>query len=220
MTRATVQDLVKTARNIYCDGPFVRRTFQRLRCYICPFEELIDRVPVDSRLLDVGCGAGLFLALLASAGRLQSGLGCDVSQPALDQAARMRERLPEKVARQLSFVQFDPGNPLPDGLFDVVSMIDVMHHIPSFDQHAALAQAIERVRPGGLFLYKDMARRPFWRAGANRLHDLLVSKEWIHYCPIESVERWAGENHAELIESASYYRYWYHHEMRVFRRRT
>ena len=32
-----------------------------------------------------------------------------------------------------------------------------------------------------------MAERPRWRALANRLHDLVMARQWIHYLPIERV---------------------------------
>jgi hypothetical protein len=47
------------------------------------------------------------------------------------------------------------------------------------------------VKQGGMLLYKDMGRRPLWRAWANRLHDLLMVKEWIHYARLEDVVHWA-----------------------------
>jgi hypothetical protein len=64
----------------------------------------------------------------------------------------------------------------------------VLHHIPPRDQEKAVLDVWTRVRPGGIFLYKDMASKPFWCGWMNRLHDLASAKEWIHYCPISRVE--------------------------------
>jgi hypothetical protein len=52
---------------------------QALRPLICPFDELLDLVPIGARMLDAGCGAGLFLGLLADAGRLGEGYGFDTA---------------------------------------------------------------------------------------------------------------------------------------------
>src|SRR6266576_3469231 len=74
-----------------------------------------------------------------------------------------------------------------------VSMIDVMHHVPPSFQKEFLLTACRHVRPSGLLIYKDMCRRPRWRAAANRLHDLVLARQWINYLPISQVELWAGE---------------------------
>src|SRR5687767_5250391 len=68
---------------------------QRFRPYICPFEELLPIVPTGSSVLDVGCGAGLFLGLLAVEGKIRSGVGFDSAASAIRIAQRMRQRAAE-----------------------------------------------------------------------------------------------------------------------------
>ena len=52
--------------------------------------------------------------------------------------------------------------------------------------------ACDRVRLGGLLIYKDTASAPAWAAWVNRLHDLVLARQWIHYAPIADVEAIAG----------------------------
>ncbi len=85
-----------TAKTLYADAGFTIRTMQSLRPFICPFDALVDVVPQGSRLLDIGCGAGLFLALLAHTGRLAEGIGYDIDAKSLDVARRMHARLEER----------------------------------------------------------------------------------------------------------------------------
>jgi 2-polyprenyl-3-methyl-5-hydroxy-6-metoxy-1,4-benzoquinol methylase len=82
---------------------------------------------------------------------------------------------------QLPEPRRDADSAWPPGTFDVVSLIDVIHHIQSKDQTTVLVNAIEHVADGGILLYKDMASRPLWRAWANRLHDLISAGDWINY---------------------------------------
>jgi len=165
-------------------------------------------------VLDVGCGAGLFLGLLASCGRGIRGVGFDVSPGAIATAKQMAERF----NGQLQFHRLDVDEPWPRETFDVVSIIDVTHHVPPARQRRMIATAASHVAPGGVLLYKDMCRRPRWRAAANRLHDLLLARQWIHYLPVESVEHWAAEEGLGLEHEERIDMLWYGHELRVFRR--
>ena len=118
----------------------------------------------------------------------------------------------------LRFLRIDLTEPWPSGLFRVVSMIDVLHHVDRSQQKALFQKVAERVKPGGLFLYKDMANGPFLPAAMNRLHDLVLARQWISYVPIAEADRWAEEmglvrEHAEEIS-----RLWYRHELRLYRK--
>jgi 2-polyprenyl-3-methyl-5-hydroxy-6-metoxy-1,4-benzoquinol methylase len=207
-------EIALLARKLFPDSSF-GSILQRLRPYICPFHELVRQVPAGSRVLDIGCGSGLFLGLLSSGGRIQSGLGFDASRSAISLAARMAERLP---GTAISFRQIDVSEAWPDGTFDVVSLIDVMHHIPSTEREHALRLISDRVRPGGIFLYKDMVDQPIWRALANQAHDLVIARQLIKYEPVERVEDLCKTLGLEMIVQMNFNMLWYGHELRVFRR--
>ena len=62
--------MLSTARRAYVEGPWLLRVIQRHQLRLNCFGGLLDKVPQDSTVLDVGCGGGLFLVLLGSQGRL------------------------------------------------------------------------------------------------------------------------------------------------------
>jgi 2-polyprenyl-3-methyl-5-hydroxy-6-metoxy-1,4-benzoquinol methylase len=163
--------------------------------------------------LDVGCGSGLFLGLLRYFGYDVNGLGFDSSRPAIQCAQAMARRHGGGAIR---FQRVPAGDPWPAGAFDVVSLIDVMHHIPPAYQESAFRAAHERVAPGGILLYKDMSDRPLHLATANRLHDLVIAREWIHYVPIATVDRWATSLGMTIEHPSSHRLLWYQHDLRVF----
>lgn len=215
----SAHELSKTASALFIDGSLVLRLMQRYRPHICPFEQFISIVPTDSDVLDVGCGGGLFLGLLAAYGRVSTGVGFDSSVTAIEVAKKMALRATQYLGSpSLEFQHRDAADGMPSGQFDVVSIIDVMHHVPPTAQRAVFMTAAERLRPAGLLIYKDMVRRPLWRALANRIHDLLLARQWINYCPIEHVSQWANEIGLELVEARRFNRLWYGHELRIFRR--
>jgi len=207
------------ARNLFADCPWLLRRVQLGRLSICPFEKLTAQVKEGATVLDIGCGRGLFLALLAGAGRRIRGVGVDMSEHAVSTARIMAQLIREK---KLGEIQIHCANheSLPEGLFDVVSVIDVLHHVPVSQQRAFLTAAANCVAPGGLLLYKDMVLTPSWRVLANRFHDFLVAREIIHEMPLATVVAWASAQGLECLGTELVNRYWYGHEIAVFRRRV
>jgi len=88
------------------------------------------------RILDVGCGTGANLEMLAQFGRAE---GVDVSEDAL---AFCR-------ARSLSQVKLGAAEqlPYPDASFDLVTALDVVEHLD--DDLAGLSEMRRVLRPGG-----------------------------------------------------------------------
>jgi cyclopropane fatty-acyl-phospholipid synthase-like methyltransferase len=214
-------DLTGLTRQFYADGNWLMRKKMHYRIHICPFERLLTHVQPGSAILDVGCGAGLFLALVAGSVSNVTGIGFDTSTPAIKTARRMAEQVRAAGIRaELDFKRLDAADPWPSGQFDLVSLIDVVHHISPSHHCGLLSQAARSLKPGGHLLYKDMADRPFFHAGMNRLHDLVFARQWINYAPISSVEQWARESGLELTHSENLTRMWYQHELRVFRKRA
>lgn len=211
--------LAQRIRSVYADSPLLARIEQSLRPSICPFDLVVNAVPRGARVLDVGCGSGLLLALLALAGRRIIGVGFDTDRNAIGCARMMVQHLAD-TGSMLSFERRDATAPWPRESFDVVCMVDLLHHVPVRAQEAVFAQAVDAIQPGGLVVYKDMCRRPRWRAAANQLHDLALARQWIHHVPVERVERWASNRGLTLEAHAFATRLWYGHDLRVFRRPT
>ncbi|MBK5290827.1 MAG: class I SAM-dependent methyltransferase [Acidobacteriia bacterium] len=88
-------------------------------------------------VLDVGCGGGLFLRMLAERGHPV--LGLDFSLGAA--AVAWRQNQVPSVCASLSHA------PLPDGLFDVITMFHVLEHL--FDPVAYLEAAHGLLAPRG-----------------------------------------------------------------------
>ncbi len=214
----TVTQVAGLARELYRDAKPGIKYKQGYRPYICPFHLLVDYVPRGASVLDVGCGAGLFILLIARLGRIRSAVGFDADHVAIhaaqDAATKLFDRAP------IHFEQRSAHDRWPEGQFDVVSIIDVMHHVPPEKQPDLIAAAAEHLNEGGLLVYKDMASRPLWRAWANRLHDLASVQEWIHYAELDDVINWARDAGLRLDHREAASMLWYRHEWCLFRRTT
>jgi SAM-dependent methyltransferase len=213
-------ELASLAWSIYKGAPVANRWLMTLRPYISPFDRLIECVPEECSVLDVGCGAGLFLGLLAATGRRFRGVGFDASKDAIRAARAMAGRLKDLgFEADLQFEQVDVRAPWPEGPFQVVSIIDVMHHVPPPSRQSVLELARASLQPDGLLIYKDIGDRPRWRAIANCLHDLVMTREWVRYTPLQDVKLWAGNLGIEPIDVERINRMWYGHDLMLGRSR-
>ena len=214
MSERRVMDLRSSAKTLFDKVP--GSALQKLRPIICPFDTLVEEVPYGSHVLDVGCGSGLFLGLLVAGGRVKSAIGFDASRSAIARAQIMRRNLSSPGV--LEFQRRDVSDGWPEGLFDVISLIDVMHHVPKPYQPSLIQTAAKKLVPGGRLIYKDMVERPIWRASLNRLHDVLLAKDWIHYAPIADVLNWMRHAGLEPGDIRRINMYWYGHELVVAKR--
>lgn len=209
-------DVILQTRHLYRNSSPTLRTIQGLRPYICPFDSLVDWIPEQGTMLDVGCGAGLFLGLVGTMRPGIRGVGFDASRTAIAAAQGMAAaNFPDgRIRFQHSAVE----EPWPAGLYDVVSMIDVMHHVAPAEHQTAILNCYDKVAPGGLFLYKDMATSPAICAGWNRFHDIVMARQWIHYRAIGDVEQWLTAKGAQKVERSDKRLWLYMHELLVVRK--
>lgn len=207
------------AQTLYRDGPWLMCKSQQWRPYICPFERLVRYVRQRSRVLDIGCGAGLLLGLAAGLDLQFEGVGFDASESAIGLARGMADRAKSIFPKaRLSFELVREYEAWPKETFDVVFLIDVLHHVNAKSQHEFLRRALSRATRDGVFVYKDMCLHPWWKAQANRLHDLVIARQRIAYLPVERIEKWAEESGMKVLVREELSRLWYGHELRVFSR--
>jgi len=198
----------------YPTAGLLQRIMIRHRPDICPPWRFYEHIPQGASVLDVGCGMGSHLITLAALDRISSGHGVDVSSRAIDQAALAAKSYPRS---NLTFEVMRSIDSVPKNKFDVVIMIDVMHHVPKDRRESTFFGCVERVKSGGIFIYKDMADRPSFNAFANRMHDLVIAGEWVRYLPLETALEWGSAAGLQLVRRAEYKKLFYAHELLVFR---
>jgi 2-polyprenyl-3-methyl-5-hydroxy-6-metoxy-1,4-benzoquinol methylase len=103
---------------------------------------LLAEARPGERVLDLGCGAGRFLAALREAGA--EPVGVEIAEAALERA---RTNVPDADVRLL---EPDGTIPAAHGEFDLVWCSEVLEHIP--DVGAALFEVRRALKPGGRLL--------------------------------------------------------------------
>lgn len=129
--------------------------FSILRSKLLSVMDLL--LPDEGRILDIGCGFGLFAAYF---GQTQPGrriVGVDPNARRIAMAQRVCSSL------GLSGYEFLAGDardvPL-EGRFAGAYVLDVMHHIPAGDQRPLLARLRDLLAPRGVLVVKDITTEP------------------------------------------------------------
>jgi len=144
-----------------------------VRWWSAPLPRVEGALPAAGRVLEIGCGHGLFSAYAALAGRrgpARAVVGVDIDTDKIDLARRMAAHLP---GIDLTFRVAESGA-VPAGPWDAVVIVDVLYLLPADAQRALLIEAAAALAPDGVLLVKEMSPTPRWKATWNRWQETLA----------------------------------------------
>lgn len=142
---------------LYASSGAAVRGHTRIRAWTAPLAALAERAPDQGRLLEVGCGHGLFANACALLHPGLDVLGIDPA-PAKIEAAEATVGTRGNVrfrCQQLS--------DLPERDFDAVAVVDVLYLVARAEWATFLGRCRDGLRPGGRLLLKDVDTRPRWK---------------------------------------------------------
>jgi len=144
----------------------------RVRWATCPFRAVVAQLPPGGRVLELGCGYGLFslLAAVSSPGRSVVGVDVDEGKIAHGRAAAVNAR--ERGA-ECEITTAAPGQ-IPAGPWDAIAVVDVLYLLDEATQRALLRQCARQLVPGGVLAVKEMAPAPAWKARWNVLQETMA----------------------------------------------
>ncbi len=126
------------------------------------YQQLVDARPFRSPVLDVGCGRGQTLVLLAESAPELEAVGLDWEDAKINVARRAAADLP-----RLRFERADVREaPFPPSA--TIFLIDVLHYNPADIQDRILTRAARALVSGGALYVRDIDAAAGWRATVNR----------------------------------------------------
>lgn len=141
----------------------------RARHLLAPLARVLDTMPAAGRMLDVGCGHGLFANALALGSPARQVLGVDPSGAKIAVARASAVGLPN--------VRFEHGlvQDIQEDGFDGISILDVLYLLPVEEKLAVLRACRERISPNGVLVLKANDTRPPWKYRVARLQEQLMT---------------------------------------------
>ena len=125
------------------------------------------------RILDIGCGFGLFGCYFASVDPEITYQGYDLDPARVDMARLAARRL------GLSNVRFDCADVRRlrlDEQFDAIFTIDLMHHLDDAAKVRVLAECAAHLGPTGRLVIKDVTTHPAYKLAFTWVLDVLMTR--------------------------------------------
>jgi 2-polyprenyl-3-methyl-5-hydroxy-6-metoxy-1,4-benzoquinol methylase len=151
---------LKSALETFAPLPVSERLFIRARLRSAPLEA-ISCCLVGPRILDVGCGHGLLVALAATTRPDWQVTGIDVDHRKVAWAKRSVGRLSNVTVESTSLDDWAARHP---GQADCVAIADVLYLLPPAVWPVVLASVKRALRPGGLLVLKEAEADGSWRS--------------------------------------------------------
>jgi len=154
--------------------PLFERTYATIRFSILrpKLLSVMDLLlPAEGRILDIGCGFGLFAAYFAQTHTQRSIVGVDPDAKRIEMAKRVAAEIG---LTQNTYLAGDARDAKLEGKFAGAYILDVMHHIPEEDQIALLERLRDLLLPNGVLVIKDITTEPTFGLEFTRLLDRLM----------------------------------------------
>jgi 2-polyprenyl-3-methyl-5-hydroxy-6-metoxy-1,4-benzoquinol methylase len=176
----------------------VVRAYCRVRFVIIRqdfLNEIGQYLPSRGRVLDIGCGFGLFGLYFAGSAPQRRVQGYDLS-PKRVAMARLAAR-----TLGLGNARFDQGDAVQLSLaesYDAIYALDLIHHLP-FERVPGFVAGLHRaLRPGGVLLIKDVDRTPAYK----RWFTLALDRLMVGWR--EPVRYWSRAEMREMLRGAGF----------------
>ncbi len=124
------------------------------------------------RILDVGCGFGLFGCYFAAMYPEISYSGYDLNPDRIEKAKRAAEKLGLKNA---TFACGDARDLRIDDEYDAIFMVDLLHHIDDDAKSRLVETCSSHLAPDGRLVIKDVTTHPFHKIAFTWALDVLMT---------------------------------------------
>ncbi len=210
--------------SLYVDAPLAVRAHVRLRWWTCPLRAVAAQLPPGGRVLEVGCGHGVFSLLAAVADSDRRVVGVDVDERKVPHARAAADRA--RLRGAAVEITVAPPGALPAGPWDAIVVVDVAYLLDAAVQRRLLGECAARLAPGGVLAVKEMALAPRWKFQWNRVQETLAVRvlgitvgEGMTFVDPAEMGRWLVDEGLDVRHLPLHKGYPHPHHLLVARRR-
>lgn len=160
--------------------------FTKIRFWTGSFVQLETMIPKSGKILDLGCGYGIFSNYLALCSSKRKIIGVDTDFLKLKFADR-----------GISNASFSVGDATKMKLNDLNCIIlhDVLHHLDSFEQQKKLiGDCKNMLSKKGMLLIVEVDKSPLWKLALGRMTDFMLYKgQPVYYLYKKEITRLLSE---------------------------
>ena len=156
--------------SVYGESGLVTKSYLRIKLKICPLVRLESLFPKEGKIIDLGCGSGLFANILGMGSYKRRIVGADMDENKI--------ALAERTKGHLASIEYTVGNivTMDYPRADAFSLIDVLYLIPYDAQEVILRKCANALPPKGMLIIKEMDTRPRWKYIWNYCQETLAVK--------------------------------------------
>ena len=155
----------------YQNTPSMTRFFLWARWLLTPYHQMASHLPAEGRILDLGCGHGLFSLAVATRSPLRQVTGVDHDAN--------RVKLASEAARGIPNLNLESGSLIELGNhtqpYSGIALIDVMHYFEPTQQESILKQVSHLLTQGGTLLVREVDPHGGLISSWNRFYEKIAT---------------------------------------------
>jgi len=166
----------RRALELWDEAPRSARLHTTIRAWTAPFEALETHVPQSGRVLEVGCGHGVFSTFLALSSPSRSVVGIDIDEQKISLANTTAKRL--RPGEATVTFEYRPSGELPEAPsgWDAIVFADVLYLLQPADRTRLLEQCAAALAPGGVLIVKEVDTEPKFKARIAQFQEFLATR--------------------------------------------
>lgn len=146
------------------------KMFTFIRSKICPFQEIDIFVPREGKILDLGCGHGIFSAYMAKESPKREILGVDPSVHKITIAYKTYGKI-KNITFKNSYLR-----EIKNQGFACIVIIDVLYLLSDKDKSEIFKKAFSLLKKNGLLIINNTSLSPSWLFNIGRWEELVMVK--------------------------------------------
>ncbi len=186
LTLVDFERIKKDIVSIYSED-FVSKMYTLLRLQLAPMIKMIEYVPEKGDILDLGCGNGIMANIISLGAPERKVFGVDLSAARIEAANRISRDNPN-----LEFVAGDV-NTVPFERFEIVTLIDLLHHLPYDEQGKLLGKIYDKLDEDDVLIIKDLEKAPYWKYIFHYIQDTLSYRDKLYFSSAEEMNKLLSE---------------------------